>query len=320
MYKSAVELALADGRVTAPEAEKLDSIRRDLGLGEMEAAAIHRALGWHDEVPSDVGSRSPASSEDSPLRQFLLSVQERLNTLVSRLDDEVGINRGELWLPLGNAQEIAVWFSRKRSDSVQVAVGFYSRHRRRDPDYRNARQRLQGSSMPVPRGWKPWTKKSRREQLAWETRRMARLDELTESRVADQVADLALELRRAGQVALQPVDLPQEELPADDEEFELRPLEGKPRYQESVWLPRILWALEWGRRNAAGPMSAADIARVLSANGVIVPPTNTARAFRTERDDPRRSGLCEEHASQCYTINDDGRAALREFLRLVPTS
>lgn len=46
----------------------------------------------------------------------------------------------------------------------------------------------------------------------------------------------------------------------------------------------------------------------------MVPPTNTARAFRTERDAPGRSGLCREHASQCDTINDDGRAALREFL------
>src|SRR5690606_33232238 len=42
----------------------------------------------------------------------------------------------------------------------------------------------------------------------------------------------------------------------------------------TVWIPRILWALEWARQHALGPQSPADIARVLGAHGPIDVPRN----------------------------------------------
>lgn len=310
-YRSAVELALADGRVTAAEAKKLDAIRRDLGISDGEAGEIHRSLGWH-EVSDDDGENAPAARPNNDLRNFLLAIVERSGSLEHGLDDEIEVNRGELWFRLSDAQGVSVWFPRKRGGSVQVAVGFYSRHKRRDPDYRNARDRLEQQDWSPLAGWKPWSEKSRCEQLAWETRRMVELAELSGSDLLDDVVGLVRELVSAATAALGPEEPTSPVAPTGD--AGLPPLIGKPRFRGSVWLPRLLWALESGRRNGAGPMSAADISRVLCDNGVEVPPTNTARAFRTERDDPRRHGLCDEPATQRYVINDAGRAALAEIL------
>jgi hypothetical protein len=98
------------------------------------------------------------------------------------------------------------------------------------------------------------------------------------------------------------------------DDFTLAPLTGSPRLQGSVWLARILWALEYARRAGTSPITAAEIARALSDNGVKVPGTNTARAFRTPRDDPRRSGLCEESEGQRYAITPKGRRVFYEWL------
>src|SRR5690606_5493636 len=38
-------------------------------------------------------------------------------------------------------------------------------------------------------------------------------------------------------------------------------------YGGTVWVPRILWALEFARRSQLGPLTAADIARILSSEG-----------------------------------------------------
>ena len=81
-----------------------------------------------------------------------------------------------------------------------------------------------------------------------------------------------------------------------------------------MWIARILWALEWAARHDPGAKSAAEIARILTENGVRVPPTNAARAFRTPKDDPRRTGLCEEPGEQRYVISAAGRRMLFELL------
>lgn len=47
--------------------------------------------------------------------------------------------------------------------------------------------------------------------------------------------------------------------------------------------------------------------------------TNTARAFRTEQDDPRLTGLVEQAEGQCYTITKAGRRALFELLTTAST-
>lgn len=303
LYKSAVELALADGRVSAAEASKLDVIRRDLGLSESEAETIHHALGWrrNQDDADETGTLS--------LRDALKLISKELGPSKHELDDEVEVNRGELWLPLSHAQGVSIWFPRKRAENLQLAVGFYSRHSRRDPTFRAARERLAASNVPVPDGWRPWSEKSRCEQLAWETKTMIPRADLSDPGVVKQVVKLAQELCEASSRALHAPDEHR-----TDRSEPLPPLEGKPRYEGSVWLPRILWALEWGRRSGSDPMSAADIARVLSANGVVVPPTNTARAFRTKRDDPRVLHLCDEPEPQRYSINEAGRSALAQIL------
>lgn len=315
LYKSAVELALADGRITAAEASKLDSIRHDLGLSEGEANAVHRDLGWNPDESGLSPTQTASTAGELPLRQFLSSVRRSLGTLESELDAEIEVNRGELWFPVGEAQGVSVWLPRKRAGDVQVAVGFYSRHRRRDPAYRDARERIADSGAVPPKGWRMWTEKSRCEQLAWETRRMVPLPALSGTTLRDEVSALVLALCNAARAAMEPAAAAVEDTAAAAHgAFDLRPLEGSPRERGSVWLPRILWALEWGARHESGPMSAADIARVLCANGVQVPPTNTARAFRTKRDDPRQHGLCDEPHPQRYKINEAGRRALAQVL------
>ncbi|MEX1366930.1 MAG: hypothetical protein AB1Z98_27635 [Nannocystaceae bacterium] len=135
--------------------------------------------------------------------------------------------------------------------------------------------------------------------------------ELGWSTVAHDPRPIKLERGRRSQVP-EPAQAPASESIPDD--FELPSLSGTPRLDGSVWKPRILWALEWARRHDPGPKSAADIATILSNHGVRVPGTNTARAFRTERDDPRKRGLVEQGDGQRYSITPDGRRALLELL------
>lgn len=67
-------------------------------------------------------------------------------------------------------------------------------------------------------------------------------------------------------------NIKQTSLPRLPRNFELK---------ESVWVPRILWALEYAAINQLGPVTAAQIARILTKEGdVDVPNTNVARAFR----------------------------------------
>jgi hypothetical protein len=95
----------------------------------------------------------------------------------------------------------------------------------------------------------------------------------------------------------------------------LRPLGAKETMDGSVWVPRILWALEYARRNALGPQSASDISRVLGQNGVTVPSTNVARAFRDRKQD---SAYWTEHDGQRYEISDAGSVAISAQLARVP--
>lgn len=210
-YRHAVEVALADGGVTAAEAERLEKVRLDLGLLPGEAAVIHSELGWTGEV-GDVVSAAP---EEPTLGEAPKPLEEQLES------------------------------------SVATAV--------------------------VP---------------------------ATATATVDAAAHAPTEDSTSSRPASATVP----------DDFELSPLDGTPRLQGSVWVPRILWALEWARRHDPGPKTAANIATILTDHGVQVPGTNTARAFRTERDDPRAMGLVEELEGQRYAITDDGRKALAELL------
>ncbi len=85
-------------------------------------------------------------------------------------------------------------------------------------------------------------------------------------------------------------------------------------YGGTTWVPRILWALEWARRNNLGPQSPADIARILNAHGEIdVWGNNVARAFRDLRGTDVISGLWKG-VSKRYVIEQGGTLLLQTLL------
>ena len=93
----------------------------------------------------------------------------------------------------------------------------------------------------------------------------------------------------------------------------LRPLGAKEAMDGSVWVARILWALEYAARESLGPQSASDISRLLGKHGGLnVPSTNVARAFRERKQD--QVVYWKDVGEQRYEISDAGRAALRAQL------
>lgn len=94
----------------------------------------------------------------------------------------------------------------------------------------------------------------------------------------------------------------------------LAPLHRDQKYRGTVWIPRILWGLEWARRNGRGRLSATDIARVLCEEGDLdVPPNNVARAFRDHKHDPTVEGLWQGSGKR-YDITDTGALTLDAIL------
>lgn len=82
----------------------------------------------------------------------------------------------------------------------------------------------------------------------------------------------------------------------------------------TVWIPRILWALEWGRREGRPPLSAADIARVLTEHGGLeLAGHNVARAFRDYRNDAAAARLWVGNG-RGYAITVAGTRALETLL------
>lgn len=86
----------------------------------------------------------------------------------------------------------------------------------------------------------------------------------------------------------------------------------------TMWVPRILWALEWARVQGRGPCSASDVARILDGNGgVNVPNTNVARAFRDLHQTNLKHHLWSGKGKR-YTIADAGRRAIEMLLKHDP--
>ena len=116
----------------------------------------------------------------------------------------------------------------------------------------------------------------------------------------------------AGEAAAAPV-APDEDI-APPPPPELRPLGQKEAMDGSVWVPRILWALEFAKLRDLGPQSASDISRVLGEHsGLNVPSPNVARAFRDRKQ--QGASYWKEVDSQRYEISRAGSAALRKQLR-----
>lgn len=103
------------------------------------------------------------------------------------------------------------------------------------------------------------------------------------------------------------------ESPASEPSLATVPREKK--HLGTMWIPRILWALEWARLNAQGPCSASDVARILDGNGGMnVPNTNVARAFRDLHKVNQKHRLWHAERKR-YTICDAGRRALEMILK-----
>lgn len=85
-------------------------------------------------------------------------------------------------------------------------------------------------------------------------------------------------------------------------------------YEGTVWIPRILWALEQARKQGEGAKSAADLARILAGDaGLKVAPNNVARAFRDLKGKPYAKGLWLAR-QQKYTITKTGQDLLAKVL------
>ena len=85
-------------------------------------------------------------------------------------------------------------------------------------------------------------------------------------------------------------------------------------YRGTVWIPRILWALEWARRNELGAQTPADMARILKSHGEIdVPHENVARAFRDLRGKKYVVGLWTGLAKR-YEIAESGTLLLQTLI------
>lgn len=332
LYRAAAKIALADGVITAPEAERLEDFRAEVGLTEEEAVAIHLDLGWTSpavQVAPAQPTEPLPSNDEQPVaaRAVLERIQQHLqadgdDTYSITIDEEVGVRRGELWVEVARTQGVSVWFPRKHGPRLIIAVGFYSTNRRRDGRYREARRAVEANGVPsLLSGWTKWSRESSAGTLALETRKAFVRAGLLDAEAIEEVSTLVSALVvSANQAVTETATATKSEAvgvdaSSGDSDFELVPLDGRPRMRGSVWIPRILWALEWGSRHGRGPMSAADIARALAAGDVHVPPTNTARAFRVPSDDPRRAGLCEESQPKHYSITVAGRRELSLLLK-----
>lgn len=90
-------------------------------------------------------------------------------------------------------------------------------------------------------------------------------------------------------------------------------LSAEARYADTVWVPRILWALAWSAEQNLGPQTAADLARILGREaGLKVAPNNVARAFRDFAADQRTKGLWKATGKK-YEITAAGKKTLAKI-------
>ncbi|MCL2724838.1 MAG: AAA family ATPase [Polyangiaceae bacterium] len=97
-------------------------------------------------------------------------------------------------------------------------------------------------------------------------------------------------------------------------ELTLKKIHRDVEYKDTVWTPRILWALEFAKRRHLGPQRASDLAELLVRYGDIdVPRNNVARAFRDFRPEHGVDGLWTVEKKR-YAITDAGALLLTTLL------
>ena len=110
-----------------------------------------------------------------------------------------------------------------------------------------------------------------------------------------------------GQLALAIVSTPREP--------SLATLQPGSTVNDTVWIPRILWALEWARLGGMGPLSPRQIADILTEHGnQSVPSTNVSRAFRESKEYNRKRKLWRVIGKR-YEIERAGSDLLAGLLR-----
>jgi hypothetical protein len=88
------------------------------------------------------------------------------------------------------------------------------------------------------------------------------------------------------------------------------------KLHSSVWVPRILWALEYAATNHLGPLTAAQIAKILTEEGDMdVPNTNVARAFRDFRKNSDIEIYFVRNGKR-YSITSEGSAIIQSIIQL----
>ncbi|MCY7274940.1 MAG: hypothetical protein LH702_14710 [Phormidesmis sp. CAN_BIN44] len=82
----------------------------------------------------------------------------------------------------------------------------------------------------------------------------------------------------------------------------------------SVWVARILWALEYARVNRSGSLTAAQIAKILTDEGdKDIPAPNVARAFRDFKGKPDIEVYFTRNGKR-YSITPEGSAFIQSFI------
>lgn len=90
---------------------------------------------------------------------------------------------------------------------------------------------------------------------------------------------------------------------------------GQPRLHGTVWLPRLLWGLAWAEQHERSPVTAAELAEIVTQHGGVgVAGPNVARAFRELRRRPDIARLWDEPSPLRYRISVEGQRALLELL------
>lgn len=98
-------------------------------------------------------------------------------------------------------------------------------------------------------------------------------------------------------------------------EPELATLQPGCTVNETVWIPRVLWALEWARLGNMGPVAPRQIAQILTEHGnQSVPSTNVSRAFRESKEYNRTRRLWRVTGKR-YEIERAGSELLAGLLR-----
>jgi hypothetical protein len=85
-------------------------------------------------------------------------------------------------------------------------------------------------------------------------------------------------------------------------------------FDGTVWIPRLLWALDTAAKHGLGPIAPSELARLLERElESTIQATNTARAFRDLRASNPVTSSWWEHRNGKYVITDRGREVLGEL-------